>query len=52
MAPIALALDQERRASDHIGAPARVAREEGDYASEQFMQWFAYRGQRRPDRPS
>jgi ferritin len=40
VAPVALGLDQERRVSDQIGALARVAREEGDYASEQFMQWF------------
>jgi bacterioferritin B len=40
VAPISLALDQERRVSDQIGELARVAREEGDYASEQFTQWF------------
>ena len=38
--PVALALEQERRVSDQIGALALLAREEGDYASEQFMQWF------------
>ncbi len=38
--PVQLALDQERRVSEQIGALARVARDEGDYASEQFMQWF------------
>ncbi len=38
--PVQLALDQERRVTDQIGALARVAREEGDYSSEQFMQWF------------
>jgi len=40
VAPVALALDQERRVSDQIGALAATARDAGDYASEQFMQWF------------
>ena len=40
VAPVALALDQERRVSDQINALAGLAREEGDYTSEQFMQWF------------
>jgi ferritin len=40
VAPVALGLDQERRVSDQIGALAGVARDESDYASEQFMQWF------------
>jgi bacterioferritin B len=40
VAPIALALDQERRVSDQIAALVGVAREEGDYLSEQFVQWF------------
>ena len=38
--PIALALEQERRVSDQVNALARLAREHGDYAAEQFMQWF------------
>ena len=38
--PIALALEQERRVSEQINALAATAREEGDYTSEQFMQWF------------
>ena len=38
--PVALALDQERRVTDQINALAAIAREEGDYTSEQFMQWF------------
>jgi bacterioferritin B len=38
--PVALALDQERRVSDQINALAAAAREAGDYASEQFIQWF------------
>ncbi len=40
VAPIALALDQEKRVSEQINALAGVARAEGDYSSEQFMQWF------------
>ena len=40
VAPVALALDQERRVSEQIGALASVARDAGDHASEQFMQWF------------
>ncbi|MGN6379782.1 MAG: ferritin [Gaiellales bacterium] len=38
--PVALALDQERRVSGQINALAGLAREAGDYQSEQFMQWF------------
>ena len=38
--PVAAALDQERRVSDQIEALAKVAREEGDYLSEQFTLWF------------
>ena len=40
VAPIALALDQERRVTEQINALAAVARNENDYTSEQFMQWF------------
>jgi ferritin len=40
VAPVALALEQEKRVSDQIAALAGVAREEGDYLSEQFVQWF------------
>ena len=38
--PVALALAQEKRVTEQITALARVAREAGDYPSEQFMQWF------------
>jgi ferritin len=38
--PVALALSQERRVSEQIGALATLARELGDYSGEQFMQWF------------
>ncbi len=40
VAPVALALEQERRVTDQINALAAIARQEGDYSSEQFMQWF------------
>lgn len=40
VAPVALALEQEKRVSDQIGALAAVAREENDFLSEQFLQWF------------
>ena len=38
--PIALALAQEKRVSEQINALAARARQEGDYSSEQFVQWF------------
>ena len=38
--PVALALEQERRVTAQINALAGCARAEGDYTSEQFMQWF------------
>jgi ferritin len=40
VAPVALALDQEQRVSEQINALLKIARDEGDFASEQFMQWF------------
>ena len=40
VAPVALALAQERRVTDQVNGLLRTAREEGDFASEQFMQWF------------
>jgi ferritin len=40
VAPVALALDQERRVSEQVSRLAAIAREAGDYASEQFMSWF------------
>src|ERR1700756_1140866 len=40
VAPVALALEQERRVSDQIAALMALAREEGDFQSEQFVQWF------------
>jgi ferritin len=38
--PVELALAQEKRVSEQINALAAAARQEGDYSSEQFMQWF------------
>jgi bacterioferritin B len=40
VAPVALALAQEKRVTDQISALLKTAREEADFASEQFMQWF------------
>ena len=40
VAPVALALEQEKRVSQQINALTATAREESDYTSEQFMQWF------------
>ncbi|MBB2770306.1 ferritin [Mycolicibacterium monacense] len=37
---LALALDLERTVTEQITRLASVAREEGDYLGEQFMQWF------------
>ena len=38
--PVALALAQERRVTGQIHGLAGAAREAGDFAAEQFMQWF------------
>jgi ferritin len=40
IAPIRMALEQERKVSTQIGELFAVAREEHDYLSEQFVQWF------------
>ena len=40
IAPIRLALEQERTVSGQIGDLFKIARDEGDYLSEQFVQWF------------
>jgi ferritin len=40
VAPVALALEQERRVSDQVAGLMGVAREESDFLSEQFVQWF------------
>ncbi len=38
--PVQTALDQEKKVTEQIANLARIARETGDYQSEQFMQWF------------
>jgi len=38
--PVRVALEQEKRVSAQINELAGLAREHGDYSSEQFMQWF------------
>jgi ferritin len=38
--PVAVALDQEKRVTEQINDLTRIARENHDYASDQFMQWF------------
>ncbi|MGH1562284.1 ferritin [Mumia sp. DW29H23] len=40
VAPVTLALAQEKRVTDQINELTRVARDESDFASDQFMQWF------------
>ncbi len=40
VAPIELALAQEKRVSEQVFSLTRTAREESDFAAEQFMQWF------------
>ena len=40
VAPIRLALEQEKRVTDDIVALARLAREEVDLVGEQFLHWF------------
>jgi ferritin len=40
VAPVELALDQEKRVTEQVFALTRTAREESDFAAEQFMQWF------------
>ena len=40
VAPVALALDQERRVTEQIVQLAALAREENDLVGEQFLHWF------------
>jgi ferritin len=40
VAPVQLALDQEKRVTAQIQALAVTAREDGDLVAEQFMHWF------------
>jgi ferritin len=39
-APVALALEQEKRVTEQIAELARLAREENDLVGEQFLHWF------------
>jgi bacterioferritin B len=39
-APVALALEQEKRVTEQIAALASLAREENDLVGEQFLHWF------------
>jgi ferritin len=38
--PVRISVEQEKKVSEQIAALAALAREEGDLASEQFLQWF------------
>jgi ferritin len=40
VAPVQLALDQERRVTEQISALAALAREESELVGEQFLHWF------------
>ena len=40
VAPVALALEQERGVSGQIDNLLKIAREDADFGSEQFMHWF------------
>ena len=40
VAPVALALEQEKRVTAQIAELARLARDENDLVGEQFMHWF------------
>jgi ferritin len=40
VAPVVLALDQEKRVTTQINQLIGIARRENDFASDQFMQWF------------
>ncbi len=40
VAPVQLALEQEKRVTEQINGLLRIAREENDFAAEQFTQWF------------
>jgi bacterioferritin B len=40
IAPVALALEQEKRVTQQVNELIGIARRENDYSSDQFMQWF------------
>src|SRR5918998_647972 len=39
-APVAMALEQEKRVTDQVAALTALAREESDLVGEQFLHWF------------
>jgi bacterioferritin B len=40
IAPVRMALEQEARVGEEVRALFKLARDNGDYRAEQFMQWF------------
>lgn len=38
--PVVVAVETDRRSGEHLRELARIARDEHDYAAEQFVQWF------------
>ncbi len=40
VAPVRMALEQEQRVGEEINALFKLARDNGEYRAEQFMQWF------------
>jgi bacterioferritin B len=40
IAPVRMSLEQEERVGEEINALFKLARDNGDYQAEQFMQWF------------
>ena len=40
VAPVTLALEQEKRVTDQVNGLTALARSQNDFASDQFMQWF------------
>jgi bacterioferritin B len=40
VAPVTLALEQEKRVTQQINELIGIARRENDFSSDQFMQWF------------
>ena len=40
VAPVKMALEQEKRVGEEINALFKLARDNGEYRAEQFMQWF------------
>jgi ferritin len=40
IAPVRMALEQEERVGEEVNALFKLARDNGEYRAEQFMQWF------------